>query len=131
MPARARLMRAVVTGVLAGVLVLLGVAGGCASDSGGNGPSDGTPPAKRLSVTIADGTVSPNATRVEVADGTPIRIRVTSDVSDELHVHGYDESLEVEPGKPGTLEFVADEAGRFEIELHDADRLVYQLIVLP
>ncbi|MEQ7128878.1 hypothetical protein ABN034_30670 [Actinopolymorpha sp. B11F2] len=128
MPARARLMPALV----AGVLVVFGLVGGCAGGSDGTGSSDSTPPpVKRLTVKIADGEVSPNAARVEVADGTPIEITVTSDVADRLHVHGYDEEVAVEPDKPGTLEFVADEAGRFEIELHDADRLVYQLVVLP
>jgi hypothetical protein len=138
MPARAHPMSAHVAGhltaglLLAGLLAVLGLVGGCADGSAGNGSPGGTPPpVERLSVKIADGQVTPNATRVEVVDGTPIEITVTSDTADELHVHGYDEELAVEPGEPGTLEFVADEAGRFEIELHDADRLVYQLIVQP
>jgi hypothetical protein len=133
MPARARPMPTPVPGALvAGLLTLTGLVAACADGSTDSGSAEGTrPPVKHLPVRIAGGEVTPNATRVEVADGTRIEIEVTSDTADELHVHGYDKDLAVEPGEPSTLEFVADEAGRFEIELHDADRLVYQLIVLP
>ena len=49
-------------------------------------------------------------------------ITVTSDVADEVHVHGYDLMADVAPGAPATIRFTADAPGRFEIELEDTRR---------
>ena len=43
---------------------------------------------------------------------------VTSDVADKVHLHGYDASRDVAPGKPARLPF-ATIPGRFEVELED------------
>lgn len=58
--------------------------------------------------------------RVKVALGTRLRITVTSDVADELHVHGYDLTQELSAGQSGSLEFVADKPGVIEVELERA-----------
>jgi hypothetical protein len=52
-------------------------------------------------------------------------------VTDHLHVHGYDLLAEVAPGKPGRVEFTADVAGVFEVELEDASLLLLRLEVSP
>ncbi|WP_193345672.1 hypothetical protein [Blastococcus saxobsidens] len=44
---------------------------------------------------------------------------VTSDVADEVHLHGYDVSAPVAPGEPATLTFDATIPGVFELELHE------------
>jgi hypothetical protein len=44
-------------------------------------------------------------------------LRVTSDVADEVHVHGYDLKVDLEAGVPGELTFTPDAAGVFEVEL--------------
>lgn len=106
------------------VVLALGVGSGTGSESSDT-------PVERLEVTIEDGTVTPNARRVEVTEGTRIELTVTSDEEDALHVHGYDEEVEVQPGETATLSFIADRAGRFEIETHHTEQLVYQLIVKP
>ncbi|HZC26092.1 MAG TPA: cupredoxin domain-containing protein [Actinopolymorphaceae bacterium] len=117
-------------GALAPALVGLALlVAGCGSGSGTAERSGSAPTVKVLHVKIMAGKVSPNAENVKVPKGTKIRIEVTSDAADELHVHGYDKELEVKPGTPGTLTFVADETGRFEIEMHSSDTLVYQLEV--
>lgn len=82
-----------------------------------------------LEVTIADGGVSPPFDTYEVALGADVRIEITSDVADELHLHGYDLELELEPGEPGVLEFTADIEGRFELETHDLGLQLLQLEV--
>ncbi|MGW5361623.1 cupredoxin domain-containing protein [Actinopolymorpha pittospori] len=93
--------------------------------------STASPAATVLSVTIADGKVSPNAERAVVSRGSTVRIQVTSDAADAIHVHGYDKEVEVSAGTPASLEFVADTTGRFEIETHETDKLVYELVVQP
>ncbi len=39
---------------------------------------------------------------------------------DEFHLHGYDREMELKPGVPGELRFVADQPGVFEAELHQS-----------
>jgi hypothetical protein len=75
-----------------------------------------------IEVSVADGRVSPGPDRrVEVARGDSVRIVITSDHADEVHVHGYDLEAEVTADRPTTLEFVADQPGAFEVELHEID----------
>ncbi|MET7395365.1 cupredoxin domain-containing protein [Dactylosporangium sp. NPDC005572] len=84
---------------------------------------------RELTITISNRTVSPPTGRVEVARGTTIKLTVTSDAPDELHVHGYDRKAALEPGKPAKLEFKADATGLFEVETHDAGLVLFQLVV--
>lgn len=54
---------------------------------------------------------------ITVKKGDEITIHVTADEKDELHIHGYDESVELEPDKKVTLRFTANLTGRFPFEL--------------
>lgn len=64
------------------------------------------------------------------AKGDKVRIVVTSDTTDELHLHEpYDISKDVEAGGSGTLEFVADISGSTELELEEAGVLIGNLEV--
>ena len=58
-------------------------------------------------------------------------VTVTSDVADEVHVHGYDLMADVAPGAPATIRFTADAPGRFEIELEDTGVQIAELEVRP
>lgn len=66
-----------------------------------------------------------------VKRGERVRIVVDADVTDEIHLHGYDRSAEVRPGRPGVLTFRADAPGVFEVELEDAGLLLFELTVEP
>lgn len=63
--------------------------------------------------------------------GDDVVIVVSADVTDEVHVHGYDVTAEVGPGEPGTIRFVADVPGVFEVELEEEERVLFQLEVAP
>ena len=67
--------------------------------------------------------------RVEVGVGALVRLTVTADVDDEVHVHGYDVTAEVSPDGPATLEFVAGIPGIFDVELESSHRLLVELQV--
>ena len=82
-----------------------------------------------VEVTIAGGKVSPSGTSIKVAAGNTVKIVGTSDVDEELHVHGYDKTLELKPGKPSSLTFKADTKGTFEVETHESGKLVAKLVV--
>jgi plastocyanin len=82
-----------------------------------------------VEVEIADSQVSTDDDRVEVRRGDTVRIVVTSDVDDEVHVHGVEQTAALVAGETATVEFTVDEAGLFEVETHEGDLLLFQLLV--
>jgi hypothetical protein len=84
---------------------------------------------QRIEVTVAGGQVSGDTGRVPVAAGTSVTLVVTSDASDEVHVHGYDLTVELRPGQPAELPFDATIPGVFEVELHEAGTVLLSLQV--
>ena len=61
--------------------------------------------------------------------GEPVVIKVTSDVADEIHVHGYDKKADAGPGLVATITFVADKPGIFEVELEKKHLRLFELEV--
>jgi hypothetical protein len=61
--------------------------------------------------------------------GAEVTLRVTSAVDDEIHVHGYELHIEVPAGETVEEVFVANMAGSFEIESHDAGQVYMNLVV--
>jgi heme/copper-type cytochrome/quinol oxidase subunit 2 len=82
-----------------------------------------------IRVTVVDGTVTPPPSRVAVPLGSPVALTVTSDVADEIHVHGYELEEPVAAGSSVTIQFTADQAGLFEVETHETEKLLLQLQV--
>lgn len=72
-----------------------------------------------IDVTVSAGEVQGGG-RTEVPLGETVTIRVTSDVDDNIHVHGYDVLAEVAAGDTAELTFTADIPGVFEVELEDS-----------
>ena len=70
-------------------------------------------------------------TKLEFKEGDEVRFRVRADVTDHVHVHGYDLMKDVAPGKPVTFAFPATITGIFEIEFEDAGQQIGQLRVDP
>jgi hypothetical protein len=92
--------------------------------------STGRPSARpNAEITIAGGKVSPPSGWLEVTKGRPVSITVTSDVADEVHVHGYDLKAELRPGEPVTLRFTADLTGVFQVETHRSKLVLTQVAV--
>jgi hypothetical protein len=75
-----------------------------------------TSTAHKLSVAIENGKA--DSATVRVVQGEQVEITVSCDQSAELHLHGYDLSVEPQPGTPATFAFVAKIAGRFPVEAH-------------
>lgn len=63
--------------------------------------------------------------------GDRIRFRVRSDVSDEIHVHGYDVTQAVPAGGSATFAFPAEIEGIFEVESHEGEEQIAELRVEP
>lgn len=66
-----------------------------------------------------------------VKQGDTVTIRITSDVPEELHLHGYDKSVDLEKDVQAELVFVADITGRFPYELEKSKTEIGALEVLP
>jgi FtsP/CotA-like multicopper oxidase with cupredoxin domain len=77
------------------------------------------PPVTRINV--KGGVIDGDVKSIEVAKGDTVRIVVTSDVEDEIHLHGYDIEKEAGPGKPARFKFKATLEGAFELESHAAE----------
>ncbi|GII79976.1 hypothetical protein Sru01_49580 [Sphaerisporangium rufum] len=107
---------------------LLGSAACGGTDAAAPAPA-GAQQAKEIAVTIKDRKVTPPPGRIEVAKGQTVRITVTSDVADQAHVHGYDKAADLRPGTPATVEFVAGQTGLFEVETHEQELQLFQLVV--
>ena len=55
---------------------------------------------------------------IRITQGDVLELVFTTDESAELHLHGYDIHLNVEPGAPGVLRVDAKVAGRYPLESH-------------
>jgi len=89
------------------------------------------PPVAILRVNVRGGSPAGGIQRLTVQQDERVRVRVTSDVSDHVHVHGYDLFGDVAPGSPATIQFRATLTGRFEIELEDRGTPIAELEVRP
>lgn len=132
------------------VLVLAGALAGCGSDdTSADTPSatesdhsehsdgatdesdtaDAPDAANVVSVTVDGDTITPEPGKVPIAVGEDVTIKVTSDVAEEVHVHGYDKMMDLEPGVENKVTFTADIPGLFEVELEDSGTLLLELEV--
>ena len=103
--------------------------GGAASGPAEPSPSVSPDDAQVVSVTVAGGAVTGVEPRTSVPLGTKVRLSVTSDTVDEVHVHGYELTTALAAGQAAQLEFVADRPGIYEVELHDAGTVLTRLQV--
>jgi hypothetical protein len=92
------------------------------------------PPVTRISLT--GGVLKGDPQPIRAEKGDVVRIVVSSDVADEIHLHGYDIEREAGPGKPARFRFKADVEGAFELESHAAEDageepLIARLLVGP
>jgi hypothetical protein len=121
--------------LVVGSLVLAGCAGTAPAssspgpDSSSSGSASSEAAAQRIEVEVTGGEVSGDTGRVPVPEGTHVTLVVTSDVADEVHVHGYDIESELEPGTPAELSFDATTPGVFEVELHESGTVLLSLQV--
>ena len=63
---------------------------------------------------------------MEVPVDSQVRLQVTSDVDDELHVHGFEVEEELEAGRTTTVELTTDQQGVFDVETHESGLLLLQ-----
>jgi len=84
---------------------------------------------QRIVIVVRDGQPVGGVKRPEIDEGKRVVLIVRSDVSDHMHLHGYNLLADVAPGQPGRISFRADLVGRFDLELEDRAVLIAELRV--
>jgi hypothetical protein len=97
-------------------------------EGSGEGSEEGGHGTKAVDIRVTGNRVEPPASRVEVNAGEPLRLTVTSDVDNELHIHGVNITRTVRAGQPLTVEFVTQQAGTYEVELHNPELLLLKYV---
>ena len=87
------------------------------------------PEGREVELTFSGGEVTGGPQRVAVAAGERVRLLVTSDVAEEVHVHGYDLEVALAPGTPTPIDLVGDLPGVWEVELHGSGDVLCELEV--
>jgi ABC-type Fe3+-hydroxamate transport system substrate-binding protein len=99
--------------------------GAQSSDSAVPGASAGM---VEVTVNVRAGRVAPAPQRVVVQPGQAVRLVVSSDVPDQVHVHGIEILTDVSPGRQTVISFVADAPpGLLDVELEQLGVRLLQL----
>ena len=94
-----------------------------------SGTTEAASTARTVQIRVTGDQVETAERRVKVPLGSEVRLEVTADRADEVHLHGYDRKVDIEPGTPAVLEFQADTPGVFEVELEEAALKLVELQV--
>ena len=84
-----------------------------------------------IAIVVAGGQPTGGIQRVTLSKGERVVLVVTSDVADEVHLHGYDLSADVAAGGSVEIPFTADTVGKFEVELEERGVQLAELEVTP
>ena len=71
-----------------------------------------------FSLTVSQGQVAANNRTIKVLEGDLVELQWIADEKLTLHLHGYDVTLELMAGEPGTMGFTAHAAGRYPVAIH-------------
>lgn len=104
-----------------------------ATTTGSQPSTSPTTEAPRADVTIVvtyqGGQVTTDSKRVRVKRGQTVALTVTTDVAEELHIHGEDITKELPANTSVTVTFEAKQTGAFEVELERSHVELLQLQV--
>jgi hypothetical protein len=123
------------------VLVTAALAGCGSSDKGSMSTTETTstttttttaaPKPVEVAIVVENGAPKGGIVRKTVSKGDHVVLVVTSDVADEIHLHGYDMKKDVSAGGTIHLPFTATLPGRFEVELEQRGVQIADLTVNP
>jgi hypothetical protein len=71
----------------------------------------------------------PKVTQLKQDDS--VTLTIVSDRADELHLHVFNLKWKLELSQPGSLSFIANHTGRFQLELHKSGLELGALEVYP
>jgi len=100
-------------------------------DNGGSGAQRSNANGKDPVIVVKNGKPVGGIRTLTYNAGDQIRFKVDSDVSDEVHVHGYDIMKDVKAGGSVSFDFPATIEGVFEAELEGRKEQIIELRVNP
>lgn len=103
----------------------LGLTSACGAESNATQPTS----VVSIKVNFVGHQVDPPQSVYQVGKDKDVRIEVNSSTADEVYVHGYDKKVVVQANYPATVEFIADKAGRFDVEMRQSHVRLFQLKV--
>lgn len=104
---------------------------GASASVPGDNPESASMGGQVPTVVVRDGEPVGGIQQLEYDAGEQIRFEVSSDVADEVHVHGYDLSRDVPAGGTVSFDFPAEIEGIFEVELEARATQIAELQVNP
>lgn len=97
-----------------------------------SGSSDSSATTKGVTtIVIKNGEPVGGIAQLTYNKGEEVRFKVDSDVSDEVHMHGYDIMKDVKAGGSVSFDFPATIEGVFEAELEGRKEQILELTVNP
>jgi hypothetical protein len=97
----------------------------------GNNDSSDTDTAGVAIIKVVNGQPVGGVQDLTFTQGGDIRFQVDSDVSDEVHFHGYDVGKDVKAGGSVTFDVPATITGKFEVELENRVTQLAEITVHP
>ncbi|SVD11511.1 uncharacterized protein METZ01_LOCUS364365, partial [marine metagenome] len=70
-----------------------------------------------FSLTVSQGQVAAKIRTIKVLEGDLVELHWIADEKLTLHLHGYDVTLKLLAGEPGTMGFTAHAAGRYPVAI--------------
>ncbi len=86
---------------------------------------------KTFSLTVLDKKLTSGSPSLQAKQGDTVVINITVNEDEELHLHGYDKSVDLEKDKPAKLTLTADKVGHFPFELEKSSTELGALEVTP
>jgi hypothetical protein len=106
--------------------------GGATAPSDGEAQTQPAEPAPRVDIVRIRGLGPVGEPKtISYDSGDTVRLRFTSDQAAEVHLHGYDRTVNVPAGGSSRLTFKANAEGIFEIEEHHSGEILAKLQVEP
>jgi hypothetical protein len=73
--------------------------------------------------------VTPAPARVDLSSGERLRLVITVDHDDQVHVHGFEVKRDLTAGEPVTIDLTGGEPGLYEVETHEPELRLLQVLV--
>ena len=86
---------------------------------------------KTFELVVRDNKLASGSSTLSVVQGDDVDIKITSDVSGEFHLHGYDKFVDLKKDATVELKFNANLSGRFPFEIEDTKTDLGALEVNP
>ena len=80
-------------------------------------------------MTVLAGQVDPPVHREAIRVGQTVHLHVTADRTDQVHVHGIDQLVDIKSGQPMEITFAMPTPGVYDVELEEVRIPLVQLEV--